>query len=167
MSTRWQRIASQRADHVLHVRSAARAQEAQCSHRTVSWTASSQERLEDCCSLSPATFEECDAPTRDHYFFALSRWILADQHRQLCQHLISNNTTCLCGDGLQVGSSIRSGVEPRPGCHLAWVAAQKSRSTDRAALRGTCSRSHILVRCTADRLSKPLDERPISNPLSF
>src|SRR5665213_2384854 len=83
MSTRRKRMSLMRSNHALHVRSDYRAQEAQRSHRTVSCPAGTQEGCEECYCLTPVAFDERDAPARNHNFLALTRWILADQRRQL------------------------------------------------------------------------------------
>jgi hypothetical protein len=79
-------MASHRANHVLHVRSAARAQEAQCSHRTVSWPAGPQERREvafpqipDTLAVTPNSGPRlcecgCELPGGSHALSIFSRY---------------------------------------------------------------------------------------------
>src|ERR1035437_352447 len=138
MPPRWQSMTSHRANHVFHVRSAARAHEAQPRHRSVSRLASPQESDKERRSLTPAPFEKCHASTGNHYHLALPSGISLNRRRQRCQNIRRDNIVCLLGDGLQVGVAIRSGIEPTSGCHLTSVSAPEAKVARRS---GECSDS--------------------------
>ncbi len=93
-------MATLRADQLLHVDSAARAKEANRRHRSGAQLTCKQELREDCRRLSPLPAKKRHAPARDQCLFALSRFICADRHRQVRQHILGDHLASLHGNGL-------------------------------------------------------------------